>query len=86
MHITVYNIYTRLKNAHDFNSPASASEDSSPENGSVTLVSDMDKSSLQLVEVYDGNGWSPLCDHNWTLSDVTVVCKELEYDSECAIP
>ena len=46
----------------------------------MTLVKDVDRNSLQLVEVYDGNVWSPLCVHNWTQADVTVVCTELEYN------
>ena len=46
--------------------------------GSVT--SDSSNSSLQLVEMCSNEGvWSPVCDHNWTLEDATVVCRELGY-------
>ena len=53
--------------------------DSSCSEGSVTVVSDVNNSSLQLVEMCSSEGvWSPVCDRNWTLQDATVVCKELE--------
>ena len=43
------------------------------------MVSDVNNSSLQLVEVCSSEGvWSPVCDNNWTLQDATVVCRELE--------
>ena len=46
--------------------------------GSVTVVSDVNNSSLQLVEMCSSEGvWSPVCDNNWTLQDATVVCGEL---------
>ena len=46
--------------------------------GSVTVVSDVLGSSLQLVEMCSSEGvWSPVCDNNWTLQDATVVCREL---------
>ena len=32
---------------------------------------------LTLVEEYDEGVWSPLCDHNWTGLDCSVVCREL---------
>ena len=53
--------------------------DSSCPEGSVTVVSDVNNSSLQLVEMCSSEGmWSPVCDNNWTLQDATVVCRELE--------
>ena len=43
------------------------------------MVSDVNNSSLQLVEMCSSEGvWSPVCDNNWTLQDATVVCRELE--------
>ena len=52
--------------------------DSSCPEGSVTVVSDVKNSSLQLVEMCSSEGvWSPVCDSNWTLQDATVVCREL---------
>ena len=43
------------------------------------MVSDVNNSSLQLVEMCNNEGvWSPVCDNNWTLQDATVVCRELE--------
>ena len=45
--------------------------------GSVTVVSDVNNSSLQLVEMCRRRVWSPVCDNNWTLQDATVVCKEI---------
>ena len=48
----------------------------------MTVVSDVDNSSLQLVEMCSSEGvWSPVCDYNWTLQDATVVCRELGYTS-----
>lgn len=51
--------------------------------GSVTVVSDVNNHSLQLVEMCSGPSskgvWSPVCDNNWTLQDATVVCRELGY-------
>ena len=48
--------------------------------GSVTVVSDANNSSLQLVEMCSSEGvWSPVCDHDWTAEDATVVCRELGY-------
>ena len=42
------------------------------------MVSDVNNSSLQLVEMCSSEGvWSPVCDNNWTLQDATVVCREL---------
>ena len=53
------------------------STSSCPE-GSVTVVSDVNNSSLQLVEMCSSEGaWSPVCDKDWTLQDATVVCREL---------
>ena len=53
--------------------------DSSCSEGSVTVVSDVNNSSLQLVEMCSSEGvWSPVCDNNWTLQDATVVCRELD--------
>ena len=46
--------------------------------GNVTVVSDVNNSSLQLVEMCSSKEvWSPVCDNNWTLQDATVVCREL---------
>ena len=43
------------------------------------MVSDVNNSSLQLVEMCSSEGvWSPVCDNNWTLQDATVVCRDLE--------
>ena len=43
------------------------------------MVSDLNNSSLQLVEMCSSEGmWSPVCDNNWTLQDATVVCRELD--------
>ena len=48
--------------------------------GSVTVVSDANNSSLQLVEMCSSEGvWSPVCDYDWTAEDATVVCRELGY-------
>ena len=48
--------------------------------GSVTVVSDANNSSLQLVEMCSSEGvWSPACDSDWTLQDATVVCRQLGY-------
>ena len=48
--------------------------------GSVTVTSDSSNSSLQLVEMCSNEGvWSPVCDHDWTLEDATVICRELGY-------
>ena len=53
---------------------------SSCSEGNVTVVSDVNNSSLQLVEMCSSEGvWSPVCDNNWTLQDATVVCRELDY-------
>ena len=42
------------------------------------MVSDVNNSSLQLVEMCSSEGvWSPVCDNNWTLKDATVVCSQL---------
>ena len=42
-------------------------------------MSDVNNSSLQLVEMCSSEGvWSPVCDNNWTLQDATVVCRELD--------
>ena len=50
--------------------------------GSVIVVRDADNSSLQLVEMCNSEGvWSSLCDNEWTLTDATVVCRELGYPS-----
>ena len=47
---------------------------------SVTVVSDVYNSSLQLVEMCSSEGvWSPVCDYDWTLQDAIVVCRELGY-------
>ena len=43
------------------------------------MVSDVNNSSLQLVEMCSSEGvWSPVCDNNWTLQDATVVCRGLD--------
>jgi len=39
----------------------------------------MNESSLQLVEMCSEGVWSPVCDHNWTVADASVACKELGY-------
>ena len=44
--------------------------------GSVRLVSDVEQSSFQLVEICSEGVWSPVCDYNWTVADATVVCRE----------
>ena len=49
------------------------------EDGSLTLSSGVDGSSLQLVEMCSEGVWSPVCDHNWTVADASVACKELGY-------
>ena len=50
--------------------------------GSATVVRDSSNSSLQLVEMCSNEGvWSPVCDHDWTLEDATVVCTELGYNN-----
>ena len=50
--------------------------------GSVAVVSDVNNSSLQLVEMCSNDGvWSPVCDYDWTLKDAMVVCRELGYSS-----
>ena len=50
--------------------------------GSVTVVSDANNSSLQLVEMCSSEGvWSSVCDYDWTMEDATVVCRELGYSS-----
>ena len=41
------------------------------------MVSGVNGSSLQLVEMCSEGVWSPVCDHNWTVADATVVCREL---------
>ena len=42
------------------------------------MVSDVNNSSLQLVEMCSSERvWSPVCDNNWTLQDATVVCSQL---------
>ena len=49
--------------------------------GNVTVVSDVNNNSLQLVEMCSTEGvWSPVCDKNWTPQDTTVVCRELVND------
>ena len=50
--------------------------------GSVSLVSDVEHSSLQLVEMCSEGVWSPVCDYNWTVSDAAVVCKESGYSKQ----
>ena len=49
------------------------------EEGSVTLVRSVEGDSLpQLVEMCSEKGvWSPVCDHNWTLADAIVICRQL---------
>ena len=42
----------------------------------MRLVSDVEQSSLQLVEMCSEGVWSPVCDYNWTVADATVVCRE----------
>ena len=46
------------------------------------MVRDSSNSSLQLVEMCSNEGvWSPVCDHDWTLEDATVICTELGYNN-----
>ena len=47
--------------------------------GSVTVTCDANNSSLKLVEMCSEGVWSPVCDHDWTLQDATVFCKELGF-------
>ena len=48
--------------------------------GNVTAVSDVNNSSLQLVEMCSSKGvWSSLCNNNLTLEDATDVCTKLGY-------
>ena len=54
-------------------------DDSHCSEGSVIVVSDVNNSSPQLVEMCYEGVWSPVCDSNWTLQDATVVCRELGY-------
>ena len=49
------------------------------EDGSLTLVRGVGRNSLPLVEMYSKGVWSPVCDHNWTMADATVACRELGY-------
>ena len=49
------------------------------EDGSLTLSRGMNRSSVQLVEMCSEGVWSPVCDHNWTVADASVACKELGY-------
>ena len=49
--------------------------------GSVTVVSDVYNSSLQLMEMCSEGVWSSVCDNNWTIKDATVICRELGYTS-----
>ena len=49
--------------------------------GSVTVTCDANNSSLKLVEMCSEGVWSPVCDHDWTLQDATVFCKELGFSS-----
>ena len=50
--------------------------------GNVTVVSDANNSSLQLVEMCSSEGvWYSVCDYDWTADDATVVCRELGYSS-----
>ena len=45
---------------------------------------DADNSSLELVEACDSSKgtWSALCDREWTLQDVAVVCRGLGYQGQ----
>ena len=45
----------------------------------MRLVSDVEQSSLQLVEMCSEGVWTPVCDYNWTVADAAVVCKESGY-------
>lgn len=58
---------------------AGSDQSGSCEDGSLTLSSGMDGSSLQLVEMCSRGVWSPVCAHNWTMVDASVACKELGY-------
>ena len=78
MFLDLYTIKQRDKTAditifhHQFFADSSCSE------GNVTVVSDVNNSSLQLVEMCSSEGvWSSVCDNNWTLQDATIVCREL---------
>ena len=49
----------------------------------MSIVSDVNNSSLQLVEMCTSEGvWSPVCDTSWTIQDATVVCRELGHSGE----
>ena len=52
---------------------------SSCSEGNVTVASDVNNNSLQLVEMCSEGVWSPVCDNKWTLEDATVVCRELDF-------
>ena len=48
--------------------------------GNVTAVSDVNNSSLQLLEMCNSEGvWSPFCNNNLTLENATDVCTKLGY-------
>ena len=48
----------------------------------MTVASDVNNSSLQLVEMCTSDGvWSPVCDTMWTSEDALAICRELGHQT-----
>ena len=77
----IFNLFFASCNwSHQIFQNSFAGSDSCSE-GSVTMVSDVYGSSLQLVEMCSNEGvWSPVCDTHWTLEDATAVCKDVDFN------
>ena len=79
--------YTKQPKLHacTFTTIVLYTDEASCEEGSVTLVKSVEGDSLpQLVEMCSGEGvWSPVCGHNWTLADATVICMERGHTQGC---